>query len=96
VFDFNTRNKEISITAEKLETLEMLQKDARNLEKVLNDVGLRADNSTLSFSLSHGNNRSFFAHEKLPYENNLNTTSTNEVTTAVMRSVSYRQLDLVI
>ncbi len=96
VFDFNARNKEISITAEKLETLEMLQKDARNLEKVLNDVGLRADNSTLSFSLSHGNNRGFFAHEKLPYENNFNTASVNEVTTAVMRSVAHRQLDLVI
>jgi flagellar hook-length control protein FliK len=53
--ELSDKGNHISIIADKAQTLEMLQKDARNLEKVLNDVGVGADSSTMSFSLSHGN-----------------------------------------
>jgi flagellar hook-length control protein FliK len=38
-------------TADRPETLDMLQRDARILERALNDAGLRADSSGLSFNL---------------------------------------------
>ena len=39
------------LTAERAETLELLQRDARALERALNDTGLSADKDALSFSL---------------------------------------------
>lgn len=39
------------VTADNPQTLEMLQKDSRNLERALQDAGLRADPGSLQFSL---------------------------------------------
>jgi flagellar hook-length control protein FliK len=39
------------LTAERTETLDLLQRDARALERALNDTGLSADSDSLSFSL---------------------------------------------
>ena len=39
------------ITADRSETLELLQRDARGIERVLHDAGLRTDSGSLSFSL---------------------------------------------
>jgi len=44
------------VRAEKPETLELLQRDARGLERALQDAGLRADTGSLSFGL-RGENR---------------------------------------
>jgi hypothetical protein len=41
----------ILISVEKAETLELLQKDVKNLEKTLAEVGIKTDTSTLNFSL---------------------------------------------
>lgn len=44
------------VRAEKPETLELLQRDARGLERALQEAGLRADSGSLSFGL-RGDNR---------------------------------------
>lgn len=46
---------EVFITVERPQTLEMLQKDARMLAQALQDAGLQADSSGLSFNLQNGN-----------------------------------------
>lgn len=43
------------VTADNKDTLAMLQKDSRGLEKALEDAGLKADGGSLSFSLREGN-----------------------------------------
>jgi hypothetical protein len=46
------------IGAERQETLDLLQRDARGLERALNEAGLRADSGSLSFNLrSDGDSR---------------------------------------
>ena len=49
--------------ADRPETLDMLQRDARVLERALNDAGLRADSGGLSFNLrSDGSDLPEFAN----------------------------------
>lgn len=43
-----------TVTADKPETLALLQKDAKGLEKALSDAGLKPDSSATSFSLKGG------------------------------------------
>ena len=45
------------ITAERPETLDMLQRDSRTLERSLNDTGLQLENGGLSFSLKQEQNQ---------------------------------------
>ncbi|MBL4719995.1 MAG: flagellar hook-length control protein FliK, partial [Alphaproteobacteria bacterium] len=44
-----------SVTAERPETMELLQRDARGLQQALQDAGLQADSNSLSFSLNGDN-----------------------------------------
>lgn len=44
----------VHLTVERSEALDFLQRDARALERALNDAGLDADDGALSFSLSDG------------------------------------------
>ena len=44
------------VTADRPETLEALQRDARGLERALQDAGLRTDSNSLSFNLRGGRN----------------------------------------
>lgn len=44
------------ITAEKSETLDLLQRDARGLERALQDAGLKTDQDSLNFNLRGENN----------------------------------------
>jgi flagellar hook-length control protein FliK len=57
-----------SIMAERPETLEMLQKDFRALERALNDAGLQTDPGSLSFNLKGqgqgGNQRQFAGYNQ--------------------------------
>lgn len=53
----NDGRVQATITADRPETLEMLQKDARGLERSLADAGLKTDTSSLSFSLRQGENQ---------------------------------------
>ena len=39
------------ISAERAETLDLLQRDARSLERALNDAGLKTDSGSLEFNL---------------------------------------------
>jgi len=44
----------IVITADNKDTLDMLQRDSRGLERMLQDAGLKADSGSLSFNLRNG------------------------------------------
>lgn len=45
-----------SITAHRPDTLDLLQRDSRSLERALNDAGLKTDSGSLSFNLRGGEN----------------------------------------
>lgn len=47
-------NSHVTVTAERRDTLELLQRDARGLERALSDAGLKADSNSLSFNLRGG------------------------------------------
>jgi len=49
--DFSGDAVRAAVTAERPETLELLQRDARSLERALNDAGLKTDSGSLSFDL---------------------------------------------
>ena len=51
------------LSVEKPETLNMLQKDAQSLERMLADAGINLDDSALSFSLQHGATDERHSHE---------------------------------
>ncbi len=54
-FDFAHDGKaNVMVFAEKQETLDMLQKDSRAMEKILQDSGIKADSGSLSFNLQDG------------------------------------------
>lgn len=44
----------VTVTADKRDTLDMLQRDARGLERALADAGLKTDGNSLSFNLRGG------------------------------------------
>lgn len=48
-----------TISAERGDTLDLLQRDARALERALNDAGLKADTGSLQFSLQDGTGQTF-------------------------------------
>ncbi|MFS8182737.1 flagellar hook-length control protein FliK [Pseudovibrio denitrificans] len=52
------------LIAERPETLELLQKDQRGLEKALQEAGIDADKSSLRFSLGHRDGGSQDAHQQ--------------------------------
>lgn len=61
------------VRAERPETLDMLQRDARLLENQLRQSGLNVDSNSLSFSLGNGNNqRSAFANAGQGFANAFN------------------------
>lgn len=69
--DFSAGGRvQASIMAERPETLEMLQKDYRALERALNDAGLQTDPGSLSFNLKGqnqgGNQRQFAGYNQPP------------------------------
>lgn len=54
--DMNSDGKiNMTILADKSETLDLLQKDVRNLEKTLQDAGFKGDFSSMNFNLRDGN-----------------------------------------
>jgi flagellar hook-length control protein FliK len=55
----------VFVTADKRDTLDMLQRDARGLERALADAGLKADSNSLSFNLRGGD-----AHQHAQGDNN--------------------------
>jgi len=65
----------IAVMADKHETLDMLQKDSRSLEKALSDAGIKTDSGSLNFSLRNQNpNAQQFAGEgnrAYQYANNI-------------------------
>ena len=56
--DFGVDGKTtVLVLAEKAETLDLLQRDARQLEKALNDAGIKTDSGSLSFNLQQGDSQ---------------------------------------
>ncbi len=56
-FDFGAEGKPaIMVLADKSDTLDMLKKDSSEIQKILNDNGIKADSGSLSFNLNSGGN----------------------------------------
>ncbi len=66
----------IMLIAEKPETLELLNKDARSLEKALNDAGLKTDSNSLSFNL--GGNKHNQQQAEKAYGQNISNNNVND------------------
>ena len=47
----------VTVIADKADTLDMLQRDSRALERALQDAGLRTDSESLNFGLRDGQDR---------------------------------------
>ncbi|MCH2546201.1 MAG: flagellar hook-length control protein FliK [Alphaproteobacteria bacterium] len=60
---------QVIVTADKRDTLEMLQRDARGLERALADAGLKTDSNSLSFNLRGGDGQQ---HAQSERDNNSN------------------------
>ncbi len=63
--EFNDGKANIMIFADRPETLDILQKDSREIQKILAENGVKADSSSLSFNLrgengGNGGNNNFF------------------------------------
>ncbi|MDX1950420.1 MAG: flagellar hook-length control protein FliK [Rickettsiales bacterium] len=56
-FDFSAEGKPaIMVLADKADTLDMLKKDSSEIQKILQDNGIKADSGSLSFNLNTGGN----------------------------------------
>ena len=85
------------VTAEKSETLEMLQRDTKVLERALQDAGLDADPDSLSFNLFGEREADEMAHEKTVADRGegVEENEVNVKTDSVeMRVASDRALDI--
>lgn len=61
----NTRNTtSVIVIADKADTFDMLQKDSRNLERALQDAGLKTQDNSLQFSLRDGGGQQFSAYQQ--------------------------------
>ena len=76
------------ITAERAETLDLLQRDARALERALNDTGLSANRDSLSFSLKDQASNS--ASDQQNQQQNAANTNGNDDTTDIAQVSQYR------
>ena len=77
------------ISAEKPETLDLLQRDARGLEKALQDAGLKTDMNSLAFRKGGGN-----AHdpEQGPEDRRRQATGTEEPQPVAQEAADRRSL----
>lgn len=58
-FDFGAEGRShVTVVAENKDTLDILRKDSSQIEKILQDNGIKADSGSLSFNLQGGNNGS--------------------------------------
>lgn len=79
------------VRAERPETLDMLQRDARVLENQLRQSGLNVDSNSLSFSLGNGNNqRSAFAGAGQSFANAFDAAPEAEATATATTVVNLR------
>ncbi len=93
----------IIIRADNAETLDILQRDARMLERALNDAGIKADTSNMQFNLRDGGGNAFAQqHGSQQYKQSLGTgynpSLVNEIANDLeglsLRYVSNRALDI--
>lgn len=77
------------LTVDKPETLEMLQRDARSLEKALSDAGLDMENGTLSYSMRDDGDASDFAANRDTAEGASDKTPTEDELAADLAAVQH-------
>ena len=79
------------VRAERPETLDLLQRDARVLENQLRQSGLSVDSNSLNFSLGNGNgNRQAFADSHQPFARALDFAPELEATKTATAIVTMR------
>ncbi|GAA6155106.1 flagellar hook-length control protein FliK [Pyruvatibacter sp. HU-CL02332] len=77
------------LTVDKPETLDMLQRDARSLEKALSDAGLDMENGTLSYSMRDDGDGSGFADNRDTAEGTSDKTPTEDELAADLAAVQH-------
>jgi len=77
------------LTVDKPETLEMLQRDARALEKALSDAGLDMENGSLEYSLRDDSQGSGFAANRDDTETASSTTQSEDELAADLAAVQH-------
>lgn len=77
------------LTVDKPETLDMLQRDARSLEKALSDAGLDMENGTLSYSMRDDGDGSGFAANRDSAEGTSDKTPTEDELAADLAAVQH-------
>ncbi|MEO0962033.1 MAG: flagellar hook-length control protein FliK [Pseudomonadota bacterium] len=77
------------LTVDKPETLDMLQRDARSLEKALSDAGLDMENGTLSYSMRDDGNGSDFAANRDNADSASDNTPTEDDLAADLAAVQH-------
>lgn len=77
------------LTVDKPETLDMLQRDARSLEKALSDAGLDMENGTLSYSMRDDGDGSDFAANRDTAEGASDKTPTEDELAADLAAVQH-------
>lgn len=77
------------LTVEKPETLEMLQRDARSLEKALSDAGLDMENGSLGYSLRDDSDGSDFAANRDAADGTSDKTPTEDELAADLAAVQH-------
>ncbi len=71
-FDFTDGKTNIMVLADRPETLDMLQKDTKSIQKILTDNGIQSDSNSMSFNLrqqqqQQDNNFNFFGGKPLSF-----------------------------
>lgn len=77
------------LTVDKPETLEMLQRDARSLEKALSDAGLDMENASLGYSLRDDSDGSGFAANRDNADDTSGKTPTEDEMAADLAAVQH-------
>ena len=72
-FDFTDGKTNIAVIADRPETLDLLQKDTKSIQKILTDNGIQNDSSSMSFNLrdqqqQQHNNFNFFSGKPLSFK----------------------------
>jgi hypothetical protein len=72
-FEFGNDGKtHLVVTADKKDTLDILQRDSAGFQKILNDNGIKADSGSLSFNLRGGNGEAAMSFSQSQHHNQNN------------------------
>lgn len=78
----------VVVMADKSDTLDMLQRDSRSLERALQNAGLKTDSGSLSFNLRNGENNQQTFRDFAANSNNYGRTAANDEIQSIVQAGS--------